>query len=116
MGKRVNSYEQQREDRIRRNTDKLIEMGILTAASALNAAVLRHRSGHASAAAAIPRRKASSKPAQGVGPPRRSSRLKGEAPAKLGLGNIDPARHVIPSILDRPGMPPYHIRSIASLH
>ena len=111
METKVNPYEQQREDRIKRNTDKLIEMGILTAASALNAAVLRHRSGHTSAAAATSNRKASSKPGQGVKPPRRSSRLKGEVPAKSGSDNIEPDRHVIPSILassilDRPGMPP----------
>ena len=95
MGTSCNPYEQQREDRIKRNTDKLIEMGILTAASALNAAVLRHRSGHTSAAAAISKRKASSKPAQGVKPLRRSSRLMGEAPAKLGSENIEADRHVI---------------------
>ena len=43
MAVRLVPYERQREERIKRNTDIMIQMGVLTAAQALNEAVMKSK-------------------------------------------------------------------------
>ncbi len=89
----MNAYEKQREDRIRRNNEVLVQMGILTAASAFNEAVIHSTRQGAVTNHKQGQMKATSQPAPDAEPARRSSRLRGEAPAVQCYGNTENHRH-----------------------
>ena len=90
----LSSYERQREDRIKRNKEVLIQMGILTAASALNEAVSGTRTPVSAAKPTKRLRKLSSELAVDAEPARRSSRLRGEAPTAQCIRSQENCRHV----------------------
>ena len=99
MEAELTPYEQQREDRIKRNTDVLIKMGILTAASALSEAVLKSRRQSIAARTSEPAKRPPSEPSVTAEPARRSCRLKGEAPTLQPIEGKEHHRHVTGSML-----------------
>ena len=105
----MNAYEKQREDRIRRNNEVLVQMGILTAALAFNDTLIDSTRQEAVTKPKHRPLKATSQPATNIEPARRSSRLKGEAPAMQCYGNTENHRHA-------PGDLPSLCYSSASLH
>ena len=94
MAADLNPYEQQREDRLKRNTDVMIQMGILTAASALSEAVLKSK--RQGVAAKVPKsaERPPSEPSVSAEPARRSCRLKGEARTLQPIERKESHRHV----------------------
>ena len=93
VSSKLNPYEQQREDRIKRNTEVLLQMGILTAALAYKEAVIRS-TGHAASDKASKRKKCTpSEPRVSAEPTRRSSRLRGDAAALPAMPCPEAHRH-----------------------
>ena len=84
-------YERQREERIKRNTDIMIQMGVLTAAQALNEAILKGKGSRPIEKRGRLRTITAFGPGSDSKPQRRSSRLRGEAPAVL--PNSDTKEH-----------------------
>ncbi|CAK0782837.1 hypothetical protein CVIRNUC_006032 [Coccomyxa viridis] len=80
---RLVPYERQREERIKRNTDIMIQMGVLTAAQVFNEAVLKSKGSRPVENRARLRTVTATESESCSKPQRRSSRLKGEAPDVL---------------------------------
>ena len=95
MAVRLVPYERQREERIKRNTDIMIQMGVLTAAQALNEAVMKSKQSRPTDARARLRTVTRAKTGSGSKPQRCSSRLKGEAPAVLPNSDTSDHRHAL---------------------
>ena len=81
MEAETNHYEQQREDRIKRNKEVLIQTGILTAVSVLDQTLLLNRRQGVASKTKNRVRQIPKDEALSIEPSRRSSRLRGEAPA-----------------------------------
>ena len=88
----MNPYEKQREDRIKRNNEVLIQMGILTAVSALREALPDSKKRKSAARPMKRVHKSVSELAVLTQPARRSIRLKGEAPAVDCIGSSETGR------------------------
>lgn len=88
-----NPYEKQREDRIKRNNEVLIQLGILTAASALREALPNSEKQKHAAKTMKRLEKSASELAVDIEPARRSTRLRGEAPAVHCIDSKETCRH-----------------------
>ena len=95
MARRLVPYERLREERIKRNTDIMIQMGVLTAAQALNEAVLKSKEVRPIGKRARLRTVTITEPEIDRKPQRRSSRLKGEAPPVLPNADTRDHRHTL---------------------
>ena len=92
---RLVPYERQREERIKRNTDIMIQMGLLTAAQALNEAIMKSKQSRPTDTRATLRTVTTAKPKSSSKPQRRSRRLKGKAPAVLPNSDTSDHRHAL---------------------
>ena len=88
-------YERQRDQRIKRNTDIMIQMGVLTAAQVFNEAVLKSKGSRPVGDRARLRTVTAAERESCNKPQRRSSRLKGEAPAALPNSDTADHRHAL---------------------
>ena len=95
MAMKLVPYERQREERIKRNTDIMIQMGVLTAAQALNEAVMKSTQSRPTETRIRLRTVTTAKTESGSKPQRCSSRLKGEAPAVLPKSEPSDHRHAL---------------------
>ena len=95
MTMRLVPYEQQRAERIKRNTEIMIQMGVLTAAQALDEAVLKSKGSRPIARRAYVRTVTRTEVEGDNKPQRRSSRLKGKAPAVLPHSETTDYRHTL---------------------
>ncbi len=92
---RLVPYERQREERIKRNTDIMIQMGVLTAAQVFNEAVLKSKGSRPVENRARLRTVTATESESCSKPQRRSSRLKGEAPDVLPNSDVADRRHAL---------------------
>ena len=95
MAMKLVPYEQQREERIKRNTNIMIQLGVLTAAQALNEAVSKSKGSRPVDNSARLRTVTPIERESCSKPQRRSSRLKGEAPAMLPIADTPDHRHAL---------------------